>query len=166
MTVTPDYELKLASTNLPELNRMLYLAVGAPWMWYERFEWSYEKWQKFLDRKNIQTWVAYMGATPIGYFELEGQSAGSTEICYFGLLPEFIGKGYGRSLLQDAICKAWDLGGKKVWLHTCSLDHPNALGNYQARGFKVFKEESIHVDLPSEPLQPWPGAGKIVPAVL
>ncbi len=164
--LNPDYELKLASTNLPELNRMLYLAVGAQWMWYERFDWSYERWQKFLDRTNIQTWVAYNGATPIGYFELEGQANGSTEICYFGLLPEFIGKGYGRALLQDAIQKAWDLGGKRVWLHTCSLDHPNALGNYQARGFEIFKEENIHVDLPPEPLQPWPGAGKKMSVVL
>jgi GNAT superfamily N-acetyltransferase len=165
-----NYELKLASTSLPELNRMLYLAVGAPWMWYERYEWSYREWQKFLDRDDVQTWIAYDSATPVGYFELERQRAGSTEICYFGLLPEFIGKGFGRALLEDAITKAWEFANsaarKRVWLHTCTLDHPNALRNYQARGFEIFKEESIHVDLPSEPLQPWPGAGKPAPAVM
>ena len=164
--VDSQYDLKLASANLPELNRMLYLAVGAPWMWYERFNWSYREWRQFLDRPNVQTWIAYDGATPIGYFELEGQRNGSAEICYFGLLPEFIGKGHGRALLQDAIDKAWDLGGRRVWLHTCTLDHPNALRNYQARGFEVFKEESIHVDLPSEPLQPWAGANKPPAAVM
>lgn len=161
-----NYRLELASANLPELNRMLYVAVGAPWSWYERFNWSYEQWQAFLDRDNVQTWVAYSGATPVGYFELEAQRQGSTEICYFGLLPEFIGKGFGKTLLEDAIKKAWQLGGKRVWLHTCTLDHPNALGNYQSRGFSVFKEEDIHVDLPSDALQPWPGANKTHPVVL
>lgn len=160
------YELKLASANLPELNRMLYVAVGAPWMWYERYNWTYAEWQTFLNRQNVQTWVAYDGATPVGYFELEAQAAGSVEICYFGLLPEFIGQGYGRTFLQDAISKAWELGGKRVWLHTCTLDHPNALKNYQARGFKIFKEENIHVDLPSRPLEPWEGAGKPKPPVM
>ena len=161
-----NYELKQASRNLPELNRMLYLAVGAPWMWYERYNWSYQEWQTFLNRENVQTWVAYDDATPVGYFELEGQANGSTEICYFGLLPEFIGQGYGRTFLEDAISKAWEMGGKRVWLHTCTLDHPNALNNYKARGFKVFKEENIHVDLPEKPLQPWQGAGKPPPPVM
>lgn len=160
------YDLRLAGNGLPEFNRMLYLAVGAPWMWYERFEWSYQQWETFLKRDNVQTWVAYVGATPIGYFELEGQANGSTEICYFGLLPENIGKGFGRKLLEDAIEKAWALGGSRVWLHTCTLDHASALANYQARGFTIFKEEDIHIDLPSEPLQPWVGANKPKLAVL
>lgn len=165
-SIPRNYTLQLASANLPELNRMLYVAVGAPWMWYERYVWTYKQWQTFLNRKAVQTWVAYDGATPIGYFELEAQRNGSTEICYFGLIPEFIGKGFGKTLLHDAITKAWDLGGERVWLHTCSMDHPNALGNYQARGFKIFKEESISVDVPSEPLQPWPGAEKTHPVVI
>ncbi len=154
------YELKLASAALPELNRMLYVAVGAPWHWYERLSWRYSEWQSFLNRASVQTWVAYNGATPIGYFELEAQAAGTTEICYFGLLPEFIGKGFGAHLLRDAIDKAWQLGGKRVWLHTCTLDHPQALPNYQARGFKIFKEENIAVNLPDESIQPWSGANK------
>lgn len=154
------YELKLASSALPELNRMLYVAVGGPWHWYERLSWRYNQWQTFLNRDTVQTWVAYNGATPIGYFELEAQAAGSTEICYFGLLPEFIGKGFGKHLLRDAIAKAAEFGGKRVWLHTCTLDHPQALPNYQARGFKVFKEENITVNLPEDTIEPWVGAAK------
>jgi len=154
------YELRRAGRSLPELNRMLYLAVGADWLWYERLKWSYREWQSFLDRSNIETWIAFDGATPIGYFELETQTHGAAEICYFGLLPEFIGQGFGGHLLRDAIDKAWQLGGKRVWLHTCTLDHPSALTNYQARGFSVFKEEDIVTNLPDEPIQPWSGANK------
>ena len=154
------YELHRASAALPELNRMLYVAVGAPWHWYERLGWRYAEWQAFLNRDNVETWVAFDGATPVGYFELEAQAGGSTEICYFGLLPEFIGKGYGSHLLRDAIDKAWSLGGKRVWLHTCTLDHPQALPNYQARGFEIFKQEDIQVNVPDSSIQPWPGADK------
>jgi len=154
------YELRQAGRNLPELNRMLYVAVGAQWLWYERLKWSYREWQLFLDRPNIETWIAFDGGTPIGYFELEAQAGAAAEICYFGLLPEFIGQGFGGHLLRDAIAKAWQLGGERVWLHTCTLDHPSALKNYQARGFSVFKEEDIIANLPDEPIQPWPGANK------
>ena len=154
------YELRKADTALPEFNRMLYVAVGAPWLWYERLQWSYQEWISFLQRPTTETWVAYKGATPIGYFELEAQAAGSAEICYFGLLPEFIGKGFGGHLLRDAINKAWQLGGKRVWLHTCTLDHPQALPNYLARGFEVFKEEDITANLPDDPIQPWIRAAK------
>ena len=154
------YELRRATTQLPELNRMLYVGVGAPWLWYERLAWSYAELQSFLGRDQVETWIAYDGATPIGYFELENQSGGCAEICYFGLLPEFIGKGFGGHLLRDAIDKAWRLGGNRVWLHTCTLDHPRALSNYQARGFQIFKEEDIQVDIPAEPIQPWPNAKK------
>lgn len=154
------YELCKATVQLPELNRMLYVAVGAPWLWYERLAWSYAEWQTFLQRDNVETWIAYDGATPVGYFELEAQPRATAEICYFGLLPEFIGKGYGAHLLRDAIQKAWQLGAERVWLHTCTLDHPSALSNYQARGFTVFKEEDVHVKIPDEAIQPWLNANK------
>ena len=64
------------------------------------------------------------------------------------------------ALLEDAIANAWRLGGRRVWLHTCSLDHPQALNNYLARGFKVFHEETVIDDLPDTPIQPWIGANK------
>ncbi len=155
-----NYELKKAELPLPELSRFLYMAVGAPWTWYMRVSWSYEQWQNYLAGGNIQTWVAYKEATPLGYFELDVQANKSVEIAYFGLIPEFIGKGYGKALLQDAISKAWEIGGDRVWLHTCTLDHPQALNNYLARGFKVFKEEEYSDQIPADPIQPWEGANK------
>ncbi|MCB1645485.1 MAG: GNAT family N-acetyltransferase [Pseudomonadales bacterium] len=154
------YQLRKMERTLPEFNRFLYLAVGAPWNWYMRLTWTHNEWVSFLSRSSVETWVAYLGATPVGYFELEKQSMGSTEICYFGLISEFIGEGLGRPFLEDAIRTAWQAGGERVWLHTCSLDHPNALPNYLARGFSIFREESIVDNIPDEPIQPWPGANK------
>lgn len=73
-------------------------------------------------------------------------------------MPRFIGKGLGGALLTAAIERGWDMGARRVWVHTCSLDHPRALPNYYARGFRVFLVEEKFEDLPEEPLEPWPGA--------
>lgn len=154
------YELKKCEVPLPELNRFLYATVGAPWKWYMRLEWSWQAWWDFLNRPNVETWVAYQGATPVGYFELEQQDHGQAEIAYFGLLPDFVGKGLGRQLLEDAITKAWALAESRIWLHTCTLDHPAALPNYLARGFRVFKEEDFEDLVPAAELESWPGANK------
>ena len=157
---TADYELRQTTRPLPELNRFLYATVGAPWDWYMRLKWTWQEWQAYLDREEVQTWIAFQGATPIGYFELEQQSHGSAEIVYFGLLPEFIGSGLGGQLLTDAIEKAWLLATERIWVHTCTLDHPAALPNYLARGFTIFREEDLVDDVPDERLQPWEGAAK------
>jgi GNAT superfamily N-acetyltransferase len=142
----------------PEFNRFLYTAVGARWWWYSRLSWDYECWRTYLDRPDLETWVAYMSGMPAGYFELERQPDGAVELVYFGLLPCFIGKGIGGTLLTAAITRAWEMGAQRVWVHTCTLDHPQALSNYQARGFRIFRVEERIEELPDEPLQPWPGA--------
>ena len=154
------YELKRVETPLPELNRFLYATVGAPWMWYTRLNWTWQEWTDFLTRDGVETWIAYQGATPVGYCELEPQIGGQTEIAYFGLIPEFVGQGLGKALLEDAIDKAWQLAEKRIWLHTCTLDHPVALSNYLARGFEIFKEEDVEEMVPSGSLEAWPGAEK------
>ena len=154
------YELRKVRKPLPEFNRFLYVTVGAPWMWYMRLNWSWQHWAEFLDRDGVETWVAYQEGTPVGYFELESQLGTQTEICYFGLVPEFIGLGLGKALLEDAIDRAWRIAKTRIWLHTCSLDHSAALPNYLARGFKVFKEENFKEMIPSESLEPWPRANK------
>lgn len=153
-----DYELRRAHTVCPQLNRFLYASVGADWTWYMRLSWRFDEWLAFLDRDEVETWIAYAGGNPAGYFELERQPQDSVEIAYFGLLPQFIGKGMGAALLEDAIEAAFEAGGRRVWLHTCSMDHPAALANYQARGFRIFDTTVEYEDVPDEPLQPWPGA--------
>ena len=142
----------------PEFSRFLYTAVGGDWYWTDRLPWSYHQWQDWVDRPGFQTWVAYVSGSPAGYFELEGQSGCNVEITSFGLLPPHIGRGLGGHLLTVAVEKAWQMGASRVWLHTCSLDHPGALANYRARGFQVFHEETSPLDIPHRPTGPWPEA--------
>jgi GNAT superfamily N-acetyltransferase len=151
-------DVQRAEVPCPELNRFLYTAVGSDWWWYSRLSWSRAQWLAYLDRPELQTWVAYLSGTPAGYFELEAQGESEVELVYFGLLPTFIGRGLGSELLATAIERAWKLGPRRVWVHTCSLDHPRALPNYQSRGFKPYKTEEQIEQLPDAPLEFWPGS--------
>lgn len=143
---------------MPELNRFFYTAVGGDWYWFERLPWTMERWMNYLDRPELETWILTVEGVPAGYFELEAQPDGGMEVAYFGLLPYFIGQGLGAHLLTAAVERAWARGAKRVWLHTCTLDHAAALSNYQARGFRVFKKEARRENLPDETPGPWPGA--------
>lgn len=153
------FELVRVEIPCPELNRFLYAAVGARWWWYTRLPWTYAQWLAYLDRPDLETWVGHVAGTPAGYFELERQGSGDVELAYFGLLPRFIGEGLGGELLTRAIGRAWGMGAERVWVHTCDLDHPRALANYQARGLRVYRTEKKMERLPDAPLEPWPGAG-------
>jgi GNAT superfamily N-acetyltransferase len=154
----PGFELRQVELPLPELNRFLYASVGVDWHWTERLYWNYQQWQQWLERPDVQTWIGYLSGTPAGYFELQKQSEGAVEIVYFGLLPRFTGQGLGGHLLTCAIEQAWRLGASRVWLHTCTLDHPAAVANYRARGFKLFRQETVLQPLPEAALDFWPGA--------
>ena len=89
----------------------------------------------------METWVSYVRGTPAGYFELQRQESGQVQIRMFGVLPPFIGRGVGGVQLTAAVRKAWHEETQRVWLHTASSDHPQALANYQARGMKLYKVE-------------------------
>ena len=142
----------------PELNRFLYTAVGCDWYWVDRLPWTYHQWQRWVDRSELQTWVAYVSGTPAGYFELESQDGGNVEIASLGLLPSFLGQGLGGHILTVAVETAWLMGASRVWLHTCSLDQPRALNNYRGRGFRVFRESTEAQEVPDQTPGPWPGA--------
>jgi GNAT superfamily N-acetyltransferase len=135
-------QVQRAEIPCPALNRFLYATVGRAWHWTDKLPWTDEQWFAYLDRPTLQTWLGYVAGTPVGYFELERQEAGNVEILTFGLLPQFIGQGFGGQLLTAAIIQAWAFGATRIWLHTCSLDGPTALPNYQARGFRVYREET------------------------
>lgn len=145
----PDCLLMRATVPEPAFSSFLYTAVGGPWHWLDRLSWTPERWLAWVDRPDLETWVFYRQGTPVGFFELEAEPDGRVEIVLFGLLPRFQGQGLGGFLLTQAVHRAWALreGIRTVWLHTCSLDHPAALWNYLARGFRVFKEEDYEVDL-------------------
>ena len=161
-----SYQVVRSRVPMPELNRFLYASVGADWRWYMRLGWTYAQWAEYLERDEVATWIAYVDGTPAGYFELEQQPPRSVEIAYFGLMPQFIGRGMGGALLTDAVNTAFDFGaagrdGTRVWPHTCTLDHPAALHNYQARGFKIFDTVTEEEEVPDGPMDPWPGAGRV-----
>jgi GNAT superfamily N-acetyltransferase len=148
-------ELRRAEIPSPELNRFLYQTVGSPWWWHERLVWDRDRWMLWLDRPEVETWIAYLAGTPAGYFELEAQPGGEVEIVYFGLLPSFIGRGLGAELLWGAVARGWQLATRRVWVHTCTLDHPRALPNYRARGFRVFDTVTKTAHLPDVKPTPW-----------
>lgn len=152
----PDGELELRQAELasPELARMLYTAVGGDWYWIDRRPWDWQRWHDWLARPEVETWVGWVRGAPAGYFELERQGD-AVEVTCFGLLPAFIGRGLGKRLLDAALRRAWELGPRRVWLHTCSLDGPAALRNYQARGLEVYDERTATQTLPDEPPGPW-----------
>ena len=156
----PDLLLLRIGIPSPEFARFLYTSVGGDWYWRERLTWTYNKWLTMLSRPEVELWVAHQQGSPAGYFEFESQPEGNVEIAYFGLLPTFAGKGIGGYLLTQAVERAWRVQPvvRRVWLHTCTLDHAAALPNYLARGFTVFKEEEHAVELPEQPPGPWPGA--------
>jgi ribosomal protein S18 acetylase RimI-like enzyme len=137
----PEVEVRQVVNARPELNRFFYTAVGKDWYWTDRLGWSEEKWHEYAKRPELETWVCYVSGEQAGYFELEMQPGANVEIAYIGLLAEFIGRGIGKQLLTAAVERAWQMGAKRVWVHTNTHDHPHALGNYQARGFRIFKEE-------------------------
>ena len=152
----PPAELAVIRAEIPSpaLSRFLYTAVGGDWYWLQRLPWSYAQWQRHLARDAVETWVAYLAGTPAGYFELEAQAGGNVEIAYFGLLPQFIGRGLGGPLLTVTVERAWAMGARRVWVHTCSLDHPGALPGYHARGFRVFEVVHAEQELPDAPPGP------------
>ena len=126
-------------------NRDLYFAVGEQWQWIDKRPWTDKQWREYAAAPALRTFAAYYGDTLAGYYELRRDTEAGVEIAYFGLLPEFIGRGLGGALLTSAIEAAWSRCGgiapKRVWVHTCNLDHPKALANYQARGMVVYKVE-------------------------
>ncbi len=142
----------------PEFSRFLYSSVGGNWYWLDRLDWTYNRWLDYLKRPEVQTWVAYVSGTPAGYIELESQPGSNVEIAYFGILQQFTGQRIGGHLLSVGVRQAWAIGARRVWVHTCSLDGPYALANYQARGFQLYLEETHIEEVPDKPIGPWIGA--------
>jgi GNAT superfamily N-acetyltransferase len=128
--------------------RYLYNAVGEPWLWYVRREWTDERLRLWLERAEIEVFVLHVGGVPAGYFELDRAPSGDTELCYFGLIPDFIGQRLGGYFLQAAVDTAWTGATQRLWVHTCTYDHPRALGVYQRAGFRVYRRETVVFDDP------------------
>ncbi|MEZ5584979.1 MAG: GNAT family N-acetyltransferase [Candidatus Competibacteraceae bacterium] len=126
-----------------QFNQFLYRLIGERWQWTDKANWSEEQWRDYAESDQLRTFVAYQAGAIAGYYELQRQASSAVEIIYFGLTEQFIGCGYGGCLLTRAIRDAWSWDAKRVWVHTCTLDHPAALSNYLKRGFKLYQQETI-----------------------
>ncbi len=120
----------------PAKYRMLFRRVGAPWLWYSRLAIDDAALTAIIGDPGVEVYaVVDRGAVEIGLLELDFRHAGACELSYVGLVPELAGKGHGRWLMAEAMARAWRPGIARVWVHTCTLDHPSALNFYRAQGF-------------------------------
>lgn len=125
-----------------EINQFLYSFVGRHWQWTDKLGWTERQWQEYAEAPERRTWIAYLNNSPIGYFELSKDTDNVVELDYFGLTRRFVGEGLGGGFLTQAVQQAWEWGASRVQVNTCSKDHPGALANYQARGFKIVRQVS------------------------
>ena len=141
-----NYSLNLLEPVDFQLNKFFYKNIGKKHKWIDRLIWTENQWIDYISSENVKTYVFKYKNDLAGFFELISHAEKhEIEIAYFGLLEEFQNKKLGSYLLTQAIKKSFKENIKRVWVHTCSLDHKNALNNYIARGMKIFKVETIIV---------------------
>tara|TARA_Y100000591_G_scaffold16265_1_gene12271 strand:- start:137 stop:640 length:504 start_codon:yes stop_codon:yes gene_type:complete len=141
-----DYTVNLIEPNDFQLNKFFYKNIGKKHKWTDRLIWTEQKWIKYVSNKDVKTFVLKNKNDLVGFYELVLHlEKKEVEIAYFGILEEYQNKKLGSFLLSDAIKKSFRENAVRVWLHTCSLDHKNALNNYLSRGMKIFKTEIVRI---------------------
>ena len=130
--------------------RYLYSTVGEPWLWFERRLVGDAALVRQIQKPTIEIFVLYVRGVPVGFFELDTAAPRETKLCYFGLIPDFIGRRLGPYLLQAAIDQAWSRPLDRFWLHTSTFDHPRALSTYQKAGFVVYARRPVSFEDPRE----------------
>ena len=141
-----EYSLSLLEPQNFQLNKFFYKNIGKKHKWIDRLVWTENQWIDYVSSEKVKTYVLKYKEDLAGFFELIFHSEkNEIEIAYFGILEEFQNKKLGSYLLSQAIQKSFEKDINRVWVHTCSLDHKNALNNYIARGMKIFKTETIRI---------------------
>ena len=144
--VSDDYSLNLIDPINFQLNKFFYKNIGKNHKWVDRLIWPEEKWINYVSSEKVKSYVFKYKEDLVGFFELILHlEDNEIEIAYFGILEEYQNKKLGSYLLSEAIKKSFENSVKRVWVHTCSLDHKNALNNYISRGMKIFKTETINL---------------------
>ena len=139
-----SYSVNIADPKDFQLNKFFYKSIGKNCQWIDRLIWSDLNWINYVSNKNLFTYILKDQEDIAGYFELLlNENKDEAEIVYFGILEEYFGKKLGGYLLSEAIKQSFRMKSLRVWVHTCSLDHKNALGNYLSRGMKIFKSEIL-----------------------
>ena len=143
---TEEYSLNLLEPQNFQLNKFFYKNIGKKHKWIDRLVWTENQWIDYVSSEKVKTYVLKYKDDLVGFFELIFHSEeNEVEIAYFGILEEYQNKKLGSYLLSQAIQKSFEKDINRVWVHTCSLDHKNALNNYIARGMKIFKTETIRI---------------------
>ena len=143
---TEEYSLNLLEPQNFQLNKFFYKNIGKKHKWIDRLVWTENQWMDYVSSEKVKTYVLKYKGDLAGFFELIFHSEkNEIEIAYFGILEEFQNKKLGSYLLSQAIQQSFKSDINRVWVHTCSLDHKNALNNYIARGMKIFKTETIRI---------------------
>lgn len=136
-----DFEVRESRCKSFPVNRFFYHYVGHAWKWKDKLSWTDDQWREYAHSPELRLWIGFVQGTPAGYFELHRDpQTGDVEIAYFGLAGAFVSQGLGGYFLTSALEAAWEWETSRVWVHTCSLDHPAALSNYQARGMVLYDE--------------------------
>ena len=140
------YNVSLVSPPDFQINKFFYKNIGKNHHWIDRLVWTEKQWIEYVSDKDVKTYVLKIENDFVGYFELNlHPKKNEVEIAYLGLLKEYHNMKLGSYLLSVAIKKSFLNEPKRVWVHTCSLDHKNALNNYIARGMKIFKTETVYL---------------------
>ena len=141
-----DFSIVLIDPINFQLNKFFYKNIGKKHKWVDRLIWSEQQWIDYVSNSKVKTYVLKKKDDLVGFFELIFHLENKeVEIAYFGILEEYQNKKLGSFLLSEAIKRSFKANINRVWLHTCSLDHENALKNYLARGMKIFKSEIVKI---------------------
>ena len=142
-----DIKIYLDSNKDININKFFYKQIGKDHYWRDRLLWSDKEWVKYVNNKNLQTWIMKINDSLVGFYEQELHgSKGEIELIQMGIMKEFHGRKLGSILLKHIIRNAFNANVRRLWVHTCSLDHKYALKNYLSRGFKIFKKEEINFE--------------------
>jgi GNAT superfamily N-acetyltransferase len=148
----PRADLKLSRIVRPTVDfyRRLYREVGSAFHWVDRLVMPEEELRAIIHDDLVDVFVLTAAEEPVGYSELDRRESGEIELAYFGLFRTATGQGLGKYLLNYTLRAAWSHQPRRVWVHTCDLDHPAALPNYLKAGFQIYDEVSVDQWIPSE----------------
>lgn len=128
--------------------RDLFRRIGTPWLWHSRLRLAPSALEAIIRHPHVEVWALAEDGRDEGLMELDFRDAGACELTFFGLTPPLVGCGAGRILMDQAIERAWSRPIRRFWMHTCTLDHPGALGFYLRSGFRPFQRQIEIADDP------------------
>ena len=144
LNIPEHYQIVLDNKKNFQLNKFFYKQIGIDHFWRDRLIWSDKIWSKYVENKNLETYILKKDENLVGFYEQEyHQDSNEVELINMGILKDFRGLKLGSLLLNHAIISASRKNPKRMWVHTCSLDHKHALQNYKSKGFELFKKEEI-----------------------